>query len=98
MLKNFKSVIVYLGTHLYFYVIIFLFQCYIVLMHIIGSIFVLTKCTLSIIILKLFYLLHGFFGMFTIVEDYVFNRFMRYIIHVIMCLIVLKIFFFLVVY
>lgn len=98
MLKNFKSVIVYLGTHLYFYVLIFLLQCYILFMYSIASVFVITKCTLSIIILKLLYLVHGFFGIFTIVEDYIFNRFMRYVIQVIMCLIGLKLFIFLVVY
>lgn len=98
MLKNFKSLIVYLGTHVYFYVIIFLFQGYILFIHFIASVFVITKCTLSIAILKMLYLFHGFFGIFTIMEDYIFNRFMRYVIQIITSLIVLKLFVFLVVY
>ena len=87
----------YIFTHIFFYITIFIIQSYIIFIYLLNYIFVVTQSIELFCVLKIFYFIHSFYGITAIIDDYVFNRFIRYLVQVTLFLIAVKLFFILLV-
>jgi hypothetical protein len=79
-------------THTYFYVLMFIIQILVIIFYLLMFLFKITQNILLIQILKIIYFIHGIIGLLTIIDDYIFNNYIKIIYTCIYYLITIKLF------
>lgn len=82
----------FLTTHTYFYLIMFIIQFLVIIFYLLMFFFQITQNIFLILILKIFYFFHGVIGILTIIDDYIFNNFIKIVYTCIYYLIAIKLF------
>lgn len=69
----------FFSTHTYFYILMFAIQLLVIIFYLLVFFLKITQNIFLIIILKIIYFIHGIIGLLTIIDDYIFNNFIKII-------------------